>query len=432
MDSQKIKYQEFVRDDLLNNKGRLLNACEELKSLLNNPELNNIFSKHYLNDILTYATNFSEFYQKYKGFHDILEFPIMRKQDLKDNWETIEVKQYRQDQECVTKYTSGSTGTPFKMVLDKYKHCRWIAGNKVFREINGIKSHDKTVFISANILDKKIPFERQEKDNVYYLDYTYLSEQEFDNLFNYLIENNVVTMTAIASVYDQLARFIRNNKNLKWSGKITALFSISELLKETTRKEIEDFFSCPLYSLYANEENGVFGVEDGSGNGFLANIVDYNFEVLSMESDEPVKEGEVGRLVITDYFNKAFPMIRYENGDLVAMKRMEDGKVYFTKIVGRIADVLYTTKGKMVDIFHAISFLEPYMDIKQFQLVQHSFNDFTWILNTDNHGYEGMIVKYSKEIFGQDSNWNFKYVKEIPKLRSGKFRMTICEISEDD
>ena len=51
-------------------------------------------------------------------------------------------------------------------------------------------------------------------------------------------------------------------------------------------------------------------------------------------------------------------------------------------------------------------------------------------LNTDNHGYEKMIVQECKELFGEDNNWKFKYVNDITELRSGKSRMTICNIPE--
>ena len=179
---------------------------------------------------------------------------------------------------------------------------------------------------------------------------------------------------------------------------------------------------------YANEENGVLGVEDGSGLGLRANTADFCFEVLKMDSDEPADEDEMGRLVITDYFNKAFPVIRYENGDIVSMKRMQDGRVYFTQIAGRKADMLYTTDGRMVYYFRGISFLEPFMDIKQFQLIQEDYHNFTWVLNTKNTSYEQMIVEHCRKLFGQDSNYKFVYVDEIPKLRSGKTRMTECRI----
>ena len=149
-----------------------------------------------------------------------------------------------------------------------------------------------------------------------------------------------------------------------------------------------------------------------------------------MDSDELAEDGEVGRLVITDYFNKAFPIIRYENGDLVSIRHKDDGRVYIETIMGRIADVLYTVDGKMTDIFHAISFLEPCQDIKQFQLVQDDYDKLTWILNTTNHSYEEFIVEETKKLFGEKVNIEFKYVNEIPKLRSGKTRMTVCLIPE--
>ena len=429
MDERTEKFNSFVEYDRINNKGRLVNACDELEFLLNNPQINSIFSQHYLTELLTYATSFSNFYSSYKNYTCLQDFPILKKQDLKDNWDRIAVKKYNAD-EVVVKYTSGSTGTPFKMIMDKYKHARWIAGNKVLRALDGVKSHEKTMFISTNVADKNIPMERQERDNVYYLDYRYLGEDAFSDLIQRLMSENFKTITAISSVYEAMARYIISGKAPKWNGKLIAIFAMSELLKDNTRKIIEEYFECPMYSYYANEENGAFAIDDGSGNGHLLNTVDYHFEVLKMDSDEPTEDGEVGRLIITDYFNKAFPIIRYENGDLVSLKHFKDGRVYITKLMGRVADVLYTTDGTMVDIFHAISFLEPCQDIKQFQLVQDDYDKLTWILNTSNHTHEEFIVNESKKLFGESVNIEFKYVEEIPKLRSGKTRMTVCNIRE--
>lgn len=430
MTERDIKFNEFVKDDLKNNKGRLVNACEELSFLLENPKANSVFEKHYLNEILTYAVTFSEYYKKYNEYSVLEDFPIVNKETLKEHWDEIVIHEYEKYPDSRIKYTSGSTGTPFKMIMDRYKHCRWIAGNKVFRTNVGVKSHEKTLYISGTVADKNIPLERQKRDNVYYLDFKYLDDDSLNDLIIRLQKENYKTMTAMASVLDKLARFINSGKAIKWNGEMLGIFSVSETLKETTRKIISEYFNCNVYVLYANEENGVLAVDDGTGNGFRANNADFYFEVLAMDSDEPVEDGQIGRLVITDYFNKAFPIIRYENGDLVAKKTLPDGRVYFTEIAGRITDTLYTTDGKMVHYFDGISFLEPYMDIKQFQLIQEDYYNFVWVLNTENHNYEDMIIKECKLLFGNDSNYKFKYVNEIPTLRSGKSRMTVCKIKE--
>lgn len=328
------------------------------------------------------------------------------------------------------KYTSGSTGTPFKMILDKYKHARWIAGNKVFRENVGVKSHEKTYFVSGTIRDRQIPQERMDRDNVYYIMMPYIDDGVLSKLVSDMVNDEVRTLTAMASIYDKIARWIRDGKAPEWTGNLIALFSVSEPLKESTRKIVSEYFRCPIYVFYANEENGVLAVEDGSGLGCRANDVDYTLEVLKMDRDEPAEDGEIGRLVITDYFNKAFPVIRYENGDLVSVKHLPDGRLYITEILGRLVDTLYTTDGRIVHYFDGISFMEEFLDIQQFQLIQESYHQFTWVLNTQNHTYEDRIVDYCKKLFGMDSEWRFKYVDEIPKLQSGKSRMTVCRIPE--
>lgn len=43
---------------------------------------------------------------------------------------------------------------------------------------------------------------------------------------------------------------------------------------------------------------------------------------------------------------------------------------------------------------------------------------------------KNFIVKTSKELFGEDVQFTFEYVTEIPKLHSGKSGMTVCLIPE--
>lgn len=197
-----------------------MNSCEELSYLLDHPEANKIFAKVNENEILTYATKFSEFYKKYAGFTSLQDFPIMTKADLKEHWDEIAVPQLADDPKICTKFTSGSTGTPFKMILDKYKHARWIAGNKVFRANVGVKSHEKTAFMSGTVADKNIPQERMDRDNVYYFMMPYLDDAALLKLVRELEEGCYKTLTAMASIYDKLARWIQAGKAPKWGGNL--------------------------------------------------------------------------------------------------------------------------------------------------------------------------------------------------------------------
>lgn len=234
-----------------------------------------------------------------------------------------------------------------------------------------------------------------------------------------------------SSMWDAVANYIYEGKASKCDLNLTAIMAEAEGLKERTREIISEYFGCPVYSRYGNEECGTMAQEDGSEYGHRLNTASYFIEILSVDSDEPARDGEIGRIVITDLFNYAFPIIRYENGDLAIKRELEDGRVYLSDMVGRKVDMLYTTDGKMVNWLRSLIFLKKYRDIKQFQIIQESKTKYTWVLNTENHGYEDLIVEESRDLFGKDSEYEFRYVDEIPKLRSGKTQMTICRLSKE-
>jgi len=426
MNDRDIKYNAFVEDDIKNNRGRIVNSMKEIEFLIQHPAECEIYQKNRLTDILTYATLFSDYYKQYAGFKDLSDFPIVDKNVYREHWDDITVKEYSELLDSRVKYTSGSTGTPFKMVLDRARHGRWIAGNKVFRELVGLKSHDRAVYASENITDKNIPMERQIRDNVFYVDCVYLDSNGVNDFIDYLVDNEVHYMTILASALDRICNEVKAGVVKEWTGSFVGIITMSDALKESTRKAASDYFKCPVYDMYGNEEFGVIASEDGSGKGKLVNTADLWIEVLQMDKDIPVSGGEVGRLVITDLYNKAFPIIRYEIGDLASIVKDEEGKLYLNQLAGRKADMLYTTDGRPVFYFHVISLLEPFQDIRQFQLVQEDYHHFIWKLNTDNHSYEEMIIKHSRKMFGEDSEYSFEYVDNIPKLRSGKQRMAVC------
>ena len=86
---------------------------------------------------------------------------------------------------------------------------------------------------------------------------------------------------------------------------------------------LEKQFGCPVRAWYSNEENGIMGLQNEKDEGYRIDTETYYYEILKMDSDEPAEPGELGRIVITDLFNYAFPILRYDNGDTaVARKRM--------------------------------------------------------------------------------------------------------------
>lgn len=68
-----------------------------------------------------------------------------------------------------------------------------------------------------------------------------------------------------------------------------------------------------------------------------------------MDCDEPAGPGEAGRIVITDLFNYAFPLIRYDTGDIGVMEYGNDDELPRLKeIYGRERDCVYNTVGELI------------------------------------------------------------------------------------
>ena len=66
---------------------------------------------------------------------------------------------------------------------------------------------------------------------------------------------------------------------------------------------------------YGNNENGFLACQVGEEDRYTVDLYNFYIEMLRLDSDDPVKPGELGRIVVTDFYNKAFPMIRYDTGD---------------------------------------------------------------------------------------------------------------------
>ena len=78
------------------------------------------------------------------------------------------------------------------------------------------------------------------------------------------------------------------------------------------------------------EAHGIFSItaKQGTTTGVTVNIPARLEKqlVLKLDSDEPAEPGELGRIVVTDYYNKTFPMVRYDTGDTGKMRVYYDKK----------------------------------------------------------------------------------------------------------
>ena len=150
-----------------------------------------------------------------------------------------------------------------------------------------------------------------------------------------------------------------------------------------------------------------------------------------MDSDDPVQPGEMGRVVVTDLFNRAMPLIRYDIGDL-AVSSDEAGRIRtLSCISGRKADCVYATDGKIISAVAISCVTEVFDTIVKYQLVQTSNTNFEF-------HYVGKIEReVLRELsdrlhvaLGVSAEIQYIAEQDIPLGKNGKAKTTIYAVEE--
>lgn len=90
--------------------------------------------------------------------------------------------------------------------------------------------------------------------------------------------------------------------------------TIGETLHPQHRAEISRRWGCPILDIYSSEETGYISLQCPSGDLHHVMAETLIVEVLDV-AGRPCREGEIGRVVVTDLHNLATPIIRYAIGD---------------------------------------------------------------------------------------------------------------------
>ena len=84
-----------------------------------------------------------------------------------------------------------------------------------------------------------------------------------------------------------------------------------------TRERIEQAWAARAYDHTGLTEVGAFGFSCSQQQGVHVNEGEFIAEILDLQTGQPVKEGEVGELILTNLGRWGSPSIRYRTGDLV-------------------------------------------------------------------------------------------------------------------
>ena len=389
---------------------------KDLKIILDNHHLSltNEKKEKYLTSMLQHANLTTEFYKNIKNSEELYNFPVTNKNLIKENIYQFLSNQYQQNT-IIPVVTSGSTGTPFKVYHDRNKKLRNNADTLFFAGKAGYEIGQRLIYMKIWAKQKMTSPFHYKTQNVVPVDVIQLSKDQIKALIIQMESySGVHSILGYVSAMEEVCKYLDKAGKEKVDTQVASIITMSETLNDYTRSAMEKYFGSPVFSRYSNLENGIIAQQiPGSGTKYLVNTASYFVEILQMDKDEPAKVGEKGRIIVTDLFNFAMPMIRY-------------GNTYLDVVEGRKLDLLYDTKGELVSSYIVYKNMWQYTEINQYQLIQEGEKEYLFKISMEgSFGKEDKLVGEFKQYLGQDAVFSLEYVQEIPLLDSGKRRKIV-------
>jgi len=211
--------------------------------------------------------------------------------------------------------------------------------------------------------------------------------------------------------------------------KLKSIRNIGESVNDILRGEVLRITGCHLEDLYSSSEVGCISIECPHSHQHHVMSETLVVEVLD-DNNMACQPGEIGRVVVTDLYNTASPLIRYDIGDLAQVGNpCGCGRHLPTlkRILGRRRGLFVRRDGTRfwpVAGQYSASRIVP---IRQWQIIQHTLDDIEYKLVTDDplteEQHDQLLAVFKEKL----QYPNIKIVEYRDSLPiDGKYEESIC------
>jgi phenylacetate-CoA ligase len=207
---------------------------------------------------------------------------------------------------------------------------------------------------------------------------------------------------------------------------LSRVMTISESLDDVVREQVRKVLGVEIFDVYSANETGAIALQCPDGDGYHVQSEAMIVEVLD-ERGEPCRPGETGRVVLTLLHSYAFPLIRYDIGDLATVGepcRCGRGLPRLTRILGRQRNMMIGPNGERFRPSLGWRRIQEMGPIQQGQFVQLAVGRLEAKLVVQRPltaEEEAKVSDHLKSRMPQLTEVVFTYVTELPRSESGKY-----------
>jgi len=304
-------------------------------------------------EILKHHLKHNSFYKvfgRHINIEDWATVPIMTKRHLQKPVEQRLSQGYTPKNVYLNK-TSGSSGDPFIFAKDKWCHAMtWAEIIDRFSWYNIDFNKSKQARFYGIPLDKKGYYKERIKDffsNRYRFSIFDLSDESFEKTLKKFKSTSFEFINGYTSPIVQFAKFLKRKEIvlIDICPSLKVCIVTSEMLFDIDKILMETQFGIPVVNEYGASELDLVAFENPKGD-WVVNTETILVEIVDADGNL-VPHGKDGRVVITSFYNKAHPFIRYDIGDIGSLSQQSTArKPLLEKLTGRTNDIVILPSGK--------------------------------------------------------------------------------------
>lgn len=392
--------------------------------------------------IVSYHLEHNSFYKSFGKNIDVNDWnsvPIITKRDLQQPIEQRLSNGYTTKNVYLNK-TSGSSGDPFYFAKDKWCHAMtWAEIIDRFSWYGIDFNTSKQARFYGIPLDKKGYYKERIKDyfsNRFRFSVFDLSDIAFEKNLKKFESTAFDFINGYTSPIVQFAKYLKQ-KSIVLTHVCPSLkvcIVTSEMLFEDDKQLMETWFGVPIVNEYGASELDLIAFQNPNDK-WQVNTETLHVEVLD-ENNTILPYGQKGRIVITSFYNKAHPFIRYDLGDIGSLSKDSTfRKPLIEKLTGRTNDIAILPSGKKAAglTFYYItkSVIENDGNVSEFIIEQLALDHFKICYVSKHELSKDKKVFISNEMeryLESGINVSFERVEWLKRSKSGKLKQFISRL----
>jgi len=362
-------------------------------------------------------------------YRDIKKIPIVTKIMLQKAGDDMLSSKYLRN-DLLSFQTSGSTGIPLKLFYSKrdVAKLRSFGARALF--LNGMKLGDKrarivhpSIFFNTSTMLQKLNLLRVY--NISLFEPMKETISKLENIMPNILEGYSSTITQLANEYEKYNKKIKPHLILVYS----------ELLETNMRDKIKKVFDIVPIDQYGAHETRTIGFECIKHQGYHINI-DSLMLTLIDDNENEISAEEEGKVVVTNFFSSAMPIIRYNLEDIASYS--DDPCTcgcelpLITELRGKMLNDLILPDGKILSPHLVKKTLGLEEGISQFKVTQLTKSNIEILIVPGKNFNDEISARLKNKLnllFGNEVNVELILTDLISIPKSGKYKVIESKIS---